>query len=181
METTLFHVERKTYSLLSTGQHVSRRSAHNHTGLDSDDHGKSSTNILFIFMWKYDIVCNCTYWKIYPDGSLRSTAINVEKDQKDLLSDSCSESEYEEEEKVEEEQIAPKSRGGWAILEPMKGLFNQLISTSLFFGGASGVDSATSCVHSVPPGRIFGHPLDPSVDIPILFDNVVNFCLRTNM
>ena len=27
----------------------------------SEDHGKSSTNILFIFMWKYDIVRNCTY------------------------------------------------------------------------------------------------------------------------
>ena len=112
------------------------------------------------------------------------TAINVEKKirEADLLSDSCSDSEYEEEEeeKVEEEQIAPKSRGGWAILEPMKGLFNQLLDQYVAPSSAErrAIDSATSCVHSVPPGRIFGHPLDPSVDIPDIVRQCCEFLLE---
>jgi len=110
------------------------------------------------------------------------TAINVEKKirEADLLSDSCSDSQEEqggEEEKEEkeekDEELAPKARGGWAILEPMKGLFNQLLDQYVAPSSEQrAIDSATSSILSAPSGRMFGHPLNPSINIP----NIVRQC-----
>ena len=69
------------------------------------------------------------------------------------------------------------------ILEPMKGLFNQLLDQYVAPSSAErrAIDSATSCVHSVPPGRIFGHPLDPSVDIPDIVRQCCEFLLEDEL